>query len=53
MSKRTIEGEINEKVILSKVDSFLATENLLNMVKNAFYFTFKSLFALKIFKFLS
>ena len=32
---------------------FLATESPLKMMKNAFYFTLKSLFVLKIFKFLS
>ena len=32
---------------------FLATEYPLKMMKNAFYFTLKSLFVLKIFKFLS
>ena len=32
---------------------FLATESPLKTIKNAFYFTLKALFALKIFKFLS
>ena len=32
---------------------FLATESPLKMMKNAFYFTSKALFVLKIFKFLS
>ena len=32
---------------------FLITENPLKMMKNAFYFTLKALFILKIFKFLS
>ena len=32
---------------------FLATESSLKMMKNAFYFTWKALFVLKIFKFLS
>ena len=32
---------------------FLATESPLKMMKNAFYFTLKALFVLKIFKFLS
>ena len=33
--------------------SWLAIESLIKMVKNAFYFTLKALFVLKIFKFLS
>ena len=32
---------------------FLATESLLKMMENAFYFTSNALFVLKIFKFLS
>ena len=32
---------------------FLANENSLNMMKNAFYFTLKAPFALKVFQFLS
>ena len=32
---------------------FLATQSPLNMMKNAFYFALKALFALEIFKFLS
>ena len=32
---------------------FLATESSLKMMKNAFYFTLKALFVLKVFKFLS
>ena len=32
---------------------FLAAESSLKMMKNAFYFTWKPLFVLKIFKFLS
>ena len=32
---------------------FLITESLLKMIKNAFYFTLKALFVLKIFKLLS
>ena len=32
---------------------FLTAESSLKMMKNAFYFTLKALFALKIFKFLS
>ena len=39
---------------LSQVwDNFLTIENPLKMMKNAFYFTSKALFVLKIFKFLS
>ena len=33
----------------SRLRQFLATENLLQMMKNAFYFTLKSLFVLNIF----
>ena len=40
------------KGALSSLRQFLATENPLKM-KNAFYFTLKALFVLKIFKFLS
>ena len=35
------------------LSQFLATESSLKMMKNAFYFTFKALFVLKVFKFLS
>ena len=38
---------------LSGLRQLLATENPLKMMKNAFYFTSKALFVLKIFKFLS
>ena len=38
---------------LSGLRQFLATESPLKMMKNAFYFTSKALFVLKIFKFLS
>ena len=38
---------------LSGLRPFLAFENPLKMMKNAFYFTSKALFALEIFKFLS
>ena len=41
------------KGALSGLRQSLATENLLKMMKNAFYFTLKALFVLKIFKFLS
>ena len=38
---------------LSSLRQFLATGGPLKMMKNAFYFTSKALFVLKIFKFLS
>ena len=38
---------------LSGLEQSLAIEAFLKMMKNAFYFTLKTLFALKIFKFLS
>ena len=41
------------KGALSGLKQFLATESPLKMMKNAFYFTSKALFVLKIFKFLS
>ena len=41
------------KGTLSSLRKFFATESPLKMMKNAFYFTSKSLFVLKIFKFLS
>ena len=41
------------KGALSGLRQFLATENPLKMMKNAFYFALKALFVLKIFKFLS
>ena len=37
----------------SGLRQFLAAESLLKVVKNAFYFTSKACFVLKIFKFLS
>ena len=37
----------------SQVETILATESLLKMMKNAFYFTLKAFFILKILKFLS
>ena len=40
------------KGALSGLRQFLATESPLKMMKNAFYFTSKALFVLKIFKFL-
>ena len=39
------------KGALSGLRQFLATESPLQMMKNAFYFTSKALFVLKIFKF--
>ena len=47
MSSKTIKGA------LSDLRQFLATESPLKMMDNAFYFTSKALFVLKIFKFLS
>ena len=41
------------KGALSSVKQFLTAESLLKLMKNAFYFTSKALFVLKIFKFLS
>ena len=41
------------KGILSGVRQFLVTENPLKMMKNAFYFSLKALFVLKVFKLLS
>ena len=41
------------KGALSSLRQYLANENPLKMMKNAFYFTLKALFVLKIFKFLS
>ena len=41
------------KVALSSLRILLAAESPLKMMKNAFYFVSKALFALKIFKFLS
>ena len=41
------------KGALSGLKIFLATESSLKMMKNAFYFTLKALFVLKIIKFLS
>ena len=38
---------------LSGVRQFLASERPLKMMQNAFYFTLKSLFVLKAFKFLN
>ena len=41
------------KGALSGLRQFLAAESPLKMIKNAFYFTSKALFVLKIFNFLS
>ena len=41
------------KEALSGLKQFLATESLFRIIKNAFYFTLKTYFVLKIFKFLS
>ena len=41
------------KGALQGLRQFLITESPLKMMKNAFYFTLKALFVLKIFKFLS
>ena len=43
----------NFKDVLSGLKQFLATESPLKVMKNAFYFTLKALFVLKIYKFLS
>ena len=45
--------ETEFKGALSGQRQLLATESPLKMIKNAFYFTSKALFVLKIFKFLS
>ena len=37
---------------LSGLNQILVTERLLKIIKNAFYFTLKAIFVLKIFKFL-
>ena len=45
--------EVKGLVKLSGLRQFFATVSPLKMMKNAFYFTVKALFVLKIFKFLS
>ena len=45
--------EINIKGALSGLRQFLPTESPLKIMKNAFYFTLKALFVLKIFKLFS
>ena len=49
---KTVENK-NFKGSLSGLRQFLATKSPLKMMKNAFHFTLKALFVLKIFKFLS
>ena len=51
--KDTLKASDNFKGGLSSVRRFLATESLLKMMKNTFYFTSEALCVLKIFKFLS
>ena len=41
------------EVILSSLKQFLAAEIPLKVMRNAFYFTSKALFVLKMFKFMS
>ena len=48
-----ISRRVSIKGVLSCLRQFLETESLLRRMKNAFYFTSKGLFVLKIFKFLS
>ena len=49
----TINYDTEIKGALSGLKQFLAAENSLKMMKNAFNFTLRDLFVLKIFKFLS
>ena len=49
----TKKKELKLKGALSGLRQFWATESPLQTMKNAFYFTLKALFVLKIFKFLS
>ena len=51
--KRRVKVSEELKGALSGLRQFLATESSLKMMKNAFYFTSKALFVLKIFKFFS
>ena len=57
ISKNTVRRQIIEEHSIkgapSDVRSFLANQSPLNLMKNAFHFTLKPLFVLKIFKFLS
>ena len=48
-----VKQHVHLKGPLSCLKKFLATEGPLKMVKNAFCFTLKALFVLKIFKFFS
>ena len=45
--------KLNVKRALSGLRKFSATKSPFKMMKNAFYFTLKALFVLKIFKFFS
>ena len=49
----TIGSKLNFKSALLGLRQFLADEGPFKMMKNTFYFTLKSLFVLKIFRFLS
>ena len=51
--RKKTNNNLRFKVALSGLRQFLATKSLLQMIKNAFYFTSKALFILKIFKSLS
>ena len=54
LSKQKLElSSTGVKGALSGLRQFLAAESPLEVMKNAFYFTSKALFILKIFKFLS
>ena len=46
-------SDLNLKDALSCLRQFLASESSLKMTNNAFYFTLKALFVLKIFKFIA
>ena len=52
LERELIQYFTNFKGALLGLRQFLVTESLLKMMKNVFYFTLKSLFVLKIFKFL-
>ena len=53
LSNEKLNSETLVKGALSGLRQFLATESSLKMMKNAFYFTSKALFVLKLYKFLS
>ena len=53
MTKNSFVVEVTFKGTLLGLRQYLANENSLKMMKNAFYFTLKALFVLNIFKFLS